>query len=229
MVRNRLIESLRGIAITAAVALGALYVGWLAKLPQDGFVPGSFVTHSFMLAASLLIIWLWRGRRLADFGLTRGRYRFSPRILLWVLPTAVLSLMSALAPRLGESESAITGRTELQLIVFVWIYASVCEEVLTRGLLQSLIGGWGIASGRAARFSVPVLVSGLFFGAMHLVLIRSMGATAAVPIVLATLLGFLAARYRESTGSLIPAIIVHALFNVGGMLPGWMIGWLDGR
>jgi len=203
-------------------------VGWLAKLPQDGFVPGSFATHSFMLAASLLIIWLWRGKGLADFGLTRGRYRFSPRILVWVLPTAVLSLMSALAPRLGEPDSVVAGRTELQLVVFVWIYASVCEEVLTRGLLQSIIGGWGIASGGAARFSVPVLVSGLFFGAMHLVLVKSMGATAVVPIVLATLLGFLAARYRESTGSIIPAIIVHALFNVGGMLPGWIVGWLGG-
>ena len=226
MTRSRWIEVVRGIAISAVIALGALYLGWLAKLPEDGFVPGSFVSHSAMLVASVAIIRLWPGRRFADFGFTRGTYRFHPRILLWVLPTAMLSLMSSLAPTPEGAESAVTGRTELQLVLFVWFYASICEEVLTRGLLQSLLAGPGPGQGVRPRFSMPVLVSGLFFGTMHLVLIESMGPSAAVPIVLATLLGFLAARYRETTGSLIPAIIVHALFNVGGMLPGWVIGWL---
>lgn len=223
---RRLNELLRGIAVAAVVALGGLYLGSRVKLPQGGFVPGSFVTHTFMLVASLVIIRFWRGKRLADFGFTWGRDRLRPSILLWGLPTAVLSLMSALAPRLGEAEGALAHRSLLQLVLFVWVYASVCEEVLTRGLLQSLIGGWGVAIGSSARFSVTVVVSGLFFGAMHLVLIDSMGLFALVPIVLATLLGFLAAHYRETTGSLIPAIIVHALFNVGGMLPGWILRWL---
>jgi membrane protease YdiL (CAAX protease family) len=133
-----------------------------------------------------------------------------------------------LVPGQSESESAIPGQAQLQLVVFVWIYASVCEEVLTRSLLQTLVTGRDTGRGAPARFSMPVVVSGLFFGAMHLVLIDSMGPAAAVPIVLATLLGYLAARYREATGSLIPAVIVHMLFNVGGMLPGWIVG-LFGR
>jgi membrane protease YdiL (CAAX protease family) len=45
-------------------------------------------------------------------------------------------------------------------------------------------------------------------------------------IVLTTLLGLVAGYYREKTGSLIPAIIIHALFNVGGMLPMWLLSWL---
>ena len=226
MTRSRLTKIVRGIAISAAVALGALYVGWLVKLPEDGFVPGSFVTHSVMLVAAVALIRLWSGRSFADFGFTRGTYRFRPRILLWVLPTAVLSSLAALVPTPGGTERVVTGQTQLQLVLFVWFYASVCEEVLTRGLLQSLVTGSSGGGGAPARFSMPVMVSGLFFGAMHLVLIDSMGSSAAVPIVLATLLGFLAARYRETTGSLIPAIVVHALFNVGGMLPGWVMGWL---
>jgi membrane protease YdiL (CAAX protease family) len=47
-----------------------------------------------------------------------------------------------------------------------------------------------------------------------------------VPIVLATFLGIVAAYYRESTGSLLPAILVHALFNIGGTLPLWAVEWL---
>ncbi len=226
MTGSRWARVVGGIAIAAAIAVGALCLGRVARLPEGGFVPGSFVTHSVMLGASLVVIRLWPGRRFADFGFTWGAYRFRPRILLWVLPTAVLSLLSSLAPTSDDAQSIVAGRTELQLVIFVWFYASVCEEVLTRGLLQSLLSGPGVEGAATPRLSMPVIVSGLFFGAMHLVLIDSMGPRAVLPIVLATLLGFLAAKYRESTGSLIPAIIVHALFNVGGMLPGWLVSWL---
>jgi membrane protease YdiL (CAAX protease family) len=214
-----------GIAVSAAVALIALFAGQIAPLPEDGFVSGSFVTHSVMLVLSIGIIRLVCRRHLADFGFTRGTYRFKPAILLWALPTAVLSLLSMLVSGGGDPADVPVGLPELRLVVFVWIWASICEEVLTRGLLQTLISGEADARSAAARFSMPVVVSGLFFGAMHVVLIKSMGPLAAVPIVLATLLGFLAARYREVTGSLIPAVIIHALFNVGGMLPGWVVRW----
>jgi len=228
MTTSRPLKLAAGLVLSAAVALVALYAGQRVPLPDGGFLSSSSITHTVMLVLSLGIMWLFSRGRLADFGLTRGTYRFRPTILLWVLPTAVLSLLSTLAPGRSEASDVLGGRTELQLVIFVWIYASVCEEVLTRGLLQTLISSDGGAKAVAARFSMPVVVSGLFFGAMHLVLIDSMGPAAVVPIALATLLGFLAARYREVTGSLIPAIIVHALFNVGGMLPGWIISWLTG-
>jgi len=73
---------------------------------------------------------------------------------------------------------------------------------------------------------MPVDVSGLFFGFMPFVLIKSMGHAAIPVILLAVVLGLVAARYRERTGSLLPAIIAHALFNIGGMLPLWVIQWM---
>lgn len=212
--------------VSVAVALIALYAERRVALPEDALLPGSFVTHSVMLGLSLAIVGAFYRGRFSHFGFTRGTYRFRPAILLWAVPTAVLSLPYALAPQHPESMGVLGGRTELQLVLFVWIYASVCEEVLTRGLLQTLIASSLGRPSAAARFSIPVVVSALFFGAMHLVLIGRMGAAAVAPIVLATLLGFLAARYREATGSLIPAILVHALFNVGGMLPGWIVRWV---
>lgn len=121
-------------------------------------------------------------------------------------------------------ESVVTAQTKLQLVLFVWLYASVCEEVLTRGLLQSLVAGTGRESAGTKRALTPVPVSAGFFGAMHLVLNGSMGPAAVVPILLATRPGFAAGRYRQSTGSLIPAVMIHLLFNIGGMLPGWLIG-----
>jgi membrane protease YdiL (CAAX protease family) len=45
-----------------------------------------------------------------------------------------------------------------------------------------------------------------------------------IPIcVSASLLGLVAGYHRQETGSLVPAILVHALFNVGGTLPGWLL------
>jgi membrane protease YdiL (CAAX protease family) len=214
------------VIISAAVALVALYADELVGFPEGGFVRGSFMTHSVMLVLSVAIMWLGRGR-LAEFGFTKGTYTFKPTILLWVLPTAILSLPAALGTEDGSGFEIMRGRTELQLVLFVWIYASICEEVLTRGLLQTLVSDRNeVVIGRPG-FNMPVVVSALFFGAMHLPLIQSMGPQAIPAIVLATLLGLLAARYRQATGSLIPAIIVHMLFNVGGMLPGWIIRWIS--
>jgi membrane protease YdiL (CAAX protease family) len=227
MITSRPLRVAFALGLSAAVALIALYSVRVVPIPRGGFLRGSFVTHSVMLGLSLVIIWVLSRGRPALYGLTKGTYRFKPTILLWVLPTAALSVFGMLASG-GDAPTMLSDRTELQLVVFVWFYASICEEVLTRGLLQTLLSGGRSRNARGPRFSMPVVLSGLFFGAMHIVLFDSMGPAAVVPIVLATLLGFLAGRYREATGSLIPAIIVHALFNIGGMLPGWVVHWLTG-
>jgi membrane protease YdiL (CAAX protease family) len=201
----------------------------IVGVPPASFFPPSFVTHSVMLALSVAAMWLLSKGRLERYGLTKGTYKFNPRILMWVLPTAVLSIVSTFASPVGRGTSGFGELTKLQLVVFVWVYASISEELLTRGLLQTLLTGDSRGEVPARRrLTMPVLVSGLFFGSMHIVLVRSMG-TAAVPVILlAVFLGLIAARYRERTGSLLPAIIVHALFNIGGMLPLWVIQWLRG-
>lgn len=216
------------VVLSAAVALAAMYSVRLVAVPADSFIPGSFVTHTVMLVLSLCLIGTMSRGRPGVYGLTRGTYRFRPTILLWGIPTAALSILAMLASRGRDVEAAAGDLTKLQQVVFIWIYASMSEEVLTRGLLQTMLTrGWGAGSGKHW-LSLPSALSGLFFGAMHIVLIRSMGPAAVPVIVMATLLGFVAARYRESTGSLIPAVVVHALFNVGGMLPVWVMQWARG-
>jgi membrane protease YdiL (CAAX protease family) len=227
MTSHRLLRLAGALALAAAVAMAGRYAPESFRISGCGFVPPSFVTHTVMLVLSLAAIILLSKGRLALCGFTVGEYRFSPRILLWVLPTAALAVASAAAP----SEPPVAGGpvqlTKLQLILFIWVYASISEEVLTRGLLQTLLGERTYAAVTSRRkFSMPVVVSALFFGAMHIMLFESMGPRAVPVILLVTLLGFVAAKYRENTGSLIPAVIVHALFNVGGMVPLWVIQWL---
>jgi len=215
------------LVLAAAVALVAMYAVRLVRIPPESFFPPSFVTHSVMLALTVVAMWLLSKGRFHVYGFTKGAYESSPRILMWVLPTAVLSILAAVASPGGQGAGGPGGFTKLQIVIFIWVYASISEEVLTRGLLQTLVSGNAkVGAALLPRLSLPVLVSGLFFGAMHLVLLKSMGPAAVPVILLAVFLGLVAAWYRERTGSLLPAIIVHALFNIGGTLPLWVMQWL---
>jgi len=226
MMSPRSFRPILAVALATGVCVVALYAPKIVRVPAGSFFPSSFVTHSLMLALSVAAIWLISKGRLDLYGFTKGAYRFSPRILWWALPTAVLAIVSALASH-GQTPRGLIDLTKPQILVFVWVYASICEEVLTRGLLQTLLTRRAEAGAASSRWlSMPVVVSGLFFGAMHIVLVKFMGFGAIPVILLATGLGLLAAHYRERTGSLIPAIIVHALFNIGGSLPLWVVQWL---
>ena len=189
---------------------------------------GAFITHSFMWTLSVLAILVLIRGHLREYGFTKGEFRLTPRIFLWVIPMGLLSVIGFFATRGGAEVKGGLGFSPLQSIIFVWFYASTCEEIFTRGLLQSYLSpltGYGIRLSSKLRLSLPVLFSGLYFGLMHIVAIDRMGPPV---IVLTSLLGIVAGYYREKTGSLIPAIIIHALFNVGGMLPMWLLTWLLG-
>jgi membrane protease YdiL (CAAX protease family) len=186
----------------------------------------AFITHTFMWVFSILITILLTKGKIGEYGFTRGKFRLTGKIFLWVIPTAILSVMGFIASRSGEEVKEILELPHLEDIIFVWIYASICEEVFTRGLLQSFLSPltkYGFTLFRRWRLSLPVLFSGLYFGMMHIVAINKMGP---LVILFASALGIIAGYYREKTESLISAIIIHALFNIGGMLPMWLLSWL---
>jgi len=186
----------------------------------------AFITHTFMWILSVLITILLTKGEIRNYGFTKGKFQLTPKIFLWVVPTAVLSVMGFFASRSGQDVKEVLEFTYLEDIIFVWIYASTCEEIFTRGLLQSFLSPlsrYGINLSKKLRLSLPVLFSGLFFGMMHIVAIDKLGP----PVILFTsALGIIAGYYREKTESLIPAIIIHAIFNIGGMLPMWILSWL---
>jgi membrane protease YdiL (CAAX protease family) len=210
-----------------AISIVALKAPGIFKLTETSpHWLSAFITHTFMWILSFLIIILLTRGKIGEYGFTRGRFRLTGKIFLWAIPTAVLSVMGFFASRAGQDVNEVLKVSYLEDIAFVWIYASICEEVFTRGLLQSFLSPltrYGISLSRKLRLSLPVLFSGLYFGMMHIVAIDKMGP----PVILfASALGIVAGYYREKTESLIPAIIIHALFNIGGMLPMWILSWL---
>jgi len=94
----------------------------------------------------------------------------------------------------------------------LWLYfgvaASIQEEVIFRGLLQSFLEQRWVTNS----FPSPaVLFPAALFGIVHL-------GSGAVVLAGAVVLGLVAGELRRKSGSLLPDVIVHALFNVPGLL-----------
>ena len=210
------------LGLGSAIAVGALAVSttWGRVRRQKA---NSLVTHLVMVGLATVAIYLASGGRWSEYGLGMGTFHWSFTLLLWVLPTALLTIMQLAASR-GHPSDGPHQLSPVQTVLRVWIVASVAEELLTRGLIQGLLAPLSTAGFRVGGelVSVSILLAALAFSAMHLVLVRKMGAKAAPVIGLTFLLGCVAGVYRQATGSLIPAVIVHMLFNVGGTIPMWL-------
>ena len=165
------------------------------------------------------------------FGFTKGSFRLTPTFFLWLLPMLAVATLQAVGSPAALSSTA-SAPSPAATILGIWIYASICEEIFTRGLLQTWLSP--LAKHRICLLhrwplSVPVLLSGLFFAAMHIVLWPKLGPATLVVMFLAAILGLIAGYYREKTGSLIPAILIHSFFDIGGTVPLWISAQLISR
>jgi len=107
----------------------------------------------------------------------------------------------------------------IEMILTVWIWSSICEEVFIRGLLQSFMKN--LKDKKIWNLSYAVIFSGFLFGFMHLGLLRvGMNHWFVGSIVFfTTIIGLLTAYYREKSDSLIPPILIHFLANLFGSAP----------
>lgn len=126
-----------------------------------------------------------------------------------------------------EENTAAEGFSFIHVVIFIWICASISEEVLTRGLVQGFLEPlkkYGLTV-LELRISLPVLVSAIIFGLMHMGLLTiGMGIYPVLYIVFfAFIVGMIAGYYREKTGSLMPAIMIHMLVNIGGTCAGYFL------
>jgi membrane protease YdiL (CAAX protease family) len=216
----------KALSMGIVVAITAMAAPTLLRIAKYNWLPPSFITHTLMLILSVLLMALFSKGRLSSYGFTMGSFRMTLAIVLWIIPASFLSVLQFVAMRSGGPTSNMFNFSQAQVILFVWIYASICEEVFVRGLLQGYLfplGQHKVTLFRRWPLSVPAIFGGLFFGAMHIVLWPKMGPLAIMPMSLATGLGIVAGYYREKTGSLFPAILIHCLFNIGGSLPQWVL------
>ena len=183
----------------------------------------SIITQLSMLLISLILLLIFTKGKISQYGFTWNPH--FPWIKVIVISLFFGALSAATGFLLNVTDSEVMNSFSFpELVIIVWILASFSEEVLHRGLIQSYLSplkerGLFI---RNHFLSLPVIVGAMLFGLMHLGIL-SIGADIKyvfIIVLFAILLGLIAGYQREKTGSLLPAYIVHACFNIGNYLFG---------
>jgi len=179
--------------------------------------------HLAMLVLSILFVLVLSKGKLSNYGFLWNVDFPVIKIVAISLGFGLLaSFISDLFPNQGNVTNSYSF---IETILFIWILASLSEEVLSRGLIQGFLAplkniGFNVAQ---HRISLPVAVGALFFGVKHLGLL-AMGANTFFVlniVFFGIILGLIAGYQKEKTNSLVPAMIVHFCFNVGGSFFDW--------
>jgi membrane protease YdiL (CAAX protease family) len=95
-------------------------------------------------------------------------------------------------------------------LLFFGLCAPIQEEIIFRGLIQTAVARYWSGSVPFGRLSISqaALATAVVFGLVHL-------EVAAFTAIAALCLGVLAGELRNRSGSLVPAVVVHVLFNFG--------------
>lgn len=209
--------------VTLAAAWGAAQAVEFHSMQGLPQWMGIFINYAIMLGVALIFVLASSMGDPSIFGFTRprtaGGYGAS---ITWGLTLGVIAAIVNLTAGAGRI-GAVEGLSFLQIVLLVWVLASIAEEVLVRGYVQSYMTplvGIGFTVFRL-RISLPVMISAVFFAAMHLILLASTSAlTTYIVVVFAFALGLVAAYQRERTGSVLPPIAAHVSFNIGGFIGG---------
>ena len=161
----------------------------------------SALVYPLLMVFSIVAIWFYarmRGGKGA-VSIRRSIAGFNPSVILigviWLLSSQII--LEPLMELMPESESPSVGRG-----VWAWVtvvaFAPVMEELLCRGLILGISRKrWGVKT--------SILISALFFGAIHLDV-----STIIVAFVAGLILGVIYVR----TSSIFSTMIIHAINNV---------------
>ena len=225
---------MRAVRIVVSVMLWVLVLG-MSSIPasignmrsltaSSSWLSGGTAIQLTILTVSLAVILCLSKGKLGRYGFRRSARTQIKEAFVFGSISAVtihvlLAILRTVFPSSGDLP-AVADSSFVHVVVSVWILASISEEILHRGLIQSYLDplrehGVNLLN---IRLSIPVLVAALLFGLMHIMLLTT-GADAHLVggiVGSAVVLGIVAGYYREKSGSILPAILVHMLFNVYG-------------
>jgi membrane protease YdiL (CAAX protease family) len=195
-----------------AVYIPAFAVAGGLHLPIDAAIP-VIVLVTFLIAILLArLIGHRLGIRMAEFGF---RWPIGKYILYAVGLAVPISAALAIFLSQAHEPGPLAGVTLSPGLVYLYFVlgAPIQEETIFRGLLQTMLARWlalASMSNSAAGVSASIFAA-ILFALIHL-------AVGPYTAAAALLLGALAGELRRRSESLIPAIICHAIFNLGGIL-----------
>ena len=213
-----------GLIIAIVVFTISTFTGRYLHLDID-FLPNSFVTHTLMLLISIIVIYSLK--KIVDYKISLPEFKkiLKPTLFGLIATIIVNVSVTIITKLLGgqiEAHPLIMKMSPLQIFIFVFIYASIAEEILFRGFLLNILKPLKIKgiSILKRKISIPVIISAFAFGLGHLILITTgVGALFLLKIVIfSTTLGLIAGYYQEKYDNNAFAIIVHMSGNLMGVI-----------
>lgn len=228
MLKRNILAFLLGLAALVAVYLPTfILVSVLIKSDLLGKVSkGEMEVVSapwiILFSATLSLIYMKLlarrgGKNLASFGFKLPTFhQLVFGVVFGVVFALGLQFLSCVLP-LGSGPE-MGELAHWQLILYFFIGAPIQEEMIFRGLIQSIVE-WrapqAIKLG-TLKLSYSALVAAVLFGMVHIATVRlgASWAQACFTVGAAFLLGLGAGWMRSNTGSLLPGVLIHALFNI---------------
>jgi membrane protease YdiL (CAAX protease family) len=194
-----------GIGLFLAVYIPAFVTAGLVRPRPEVAIP-LIIAITFLVAFTLVLLLARPPAGITEFGfrLPDGRYLVIGTALGLVLGVAV-SFVAHLFP--SKPPFDVSRLTQWRIVLYFIIGSPIQEEIIFRGLIQSMLERrWKITSVFGISLSNAVAFTAVLFGVIHL----EVGVVVAIGAII---LGLVAGELRRRSGSLFPAIIVHALFN----------------
>jgi membrane protease YdiL (CAAX protease family) len=195
-----------GGALFVAVYVPAFIATALVR-PRIELAIALIIAISLLIAVLLIFLFARARRGFAEFGFRIPGSRYVGIALALGL---TLGLLAAFLNHLFPSKPPydVSGFVAWKIALYFIVGASVQEEVIFRGLIQSIVEERLAASFRICSISISgaVAFTATLFGVVHL----EVGVAVALSAVM---LGLVAGELRRRSESLLPAIVVHSIFN----------------
>lgn len=195
---------------------------------NNEFIPRSFFTHTTMLVFSLITIYIFTKNGNFKFQFQKVKFKYYIYAILitilaipitHILITIILKIFGFQIDPSGNGFTPTAGMSSLQILLFIFIWASICEEFLFRGFTHNFfepLKSIGFRINKHIFISLPVMLSGILFGLAHLILLTSNASGPIIfrTVIYASMLGFITSYFQEKHKSILPAIVIHMTGNL---------------
>ena len=200
------------LAVTSFILFEAMH---LTLVPNDPIMDALLGRTIYHLAITVLFVWLLYLIGNAPYASFKDTNR---KTLLWCLPCLLVALANFPISALIKGEVAIT-RVDLMWLYIIYVISiAVLEELVFRGVLLFLL--FDLFRNQKMRYFLSALICSLIFALFHLT--NLIGGANIGDVLLQMLYTFLLGAMFSvmvfKTNNVWLCVIVHAIFNFGGLL-----------
>ncbi len=204
-----IVSVVEGLALwLLAIAPGVVVSVLVAKATGGNVAACAFAAQACYLASVVLVIASLFGGRYGDFGFAVDYHYTLLAVLVSTLVSLPLGLGLSRITR-GEPEPPFLPERPAHRAVLMFALAPASEEAVFRGLVEGFLL-------QHVDPCTAVAVPAVLFALGHLIPYSYSKRMAAAVSASALILGLVAGHFRMVSGSLLPAIASHAVFNAVG-------------